>query len=195
MKHTLARIALLSLMILFVFLPTRAQDATAEAALEAQPVSVVGEGTAPSITCQEGATCNLNEAPGETLPVPTSSTTEILGIAGVIAIVIVLTIGLVFGPQIIGYLSKLVPPETAASIYESGVRFGYQIALNQAASTANKYDDEFVLSQARGRGYTVTSMPDGSYHLEPPKFTTTSTAPLKTESAVASSPAAFQDGR
>ena len=62
-------------------------------------------------------------------------------------------------------LATLVPPETAGAIYASGVRFGLQVALNQAAQTPNPLDDEFFIEMARLRGLQVIKRIDGTYEV------------------------------
>jgi hypothetical protein len=66
------------------------------------------------------------------------------------------------------FLAKLVPPETASAIYASGVRFGFQIALNQASQTPTPLDDEFFEEMARLRGLQVVKRADGSYEVTQP---------------------------
>jgi hypothetical protein len=74
----------------------------------------------------------------------------------------------VFNGYITNTLKTLVPPETANSIYQSGVRFGLQVALNQAAQTPTSMDDEFFTEMARLRGLTVVKRIDGTYEVTTP---------------------------
>jgi hypothetical protein len=168
MKHLLALVFLL-----FVLVPVMAQDVPAEPTNQVVDV-IDGTGEGDTVTCEAGATCNVEDGNGLTADTPIN---DILGIGLVVVLALLLTVVLVFGPQLVKLLSTLVPPETAASIYESGVRFGYQIALNRAHATPNPLDDEFFLAGAKARGYTVTTLPDGSYVVEPPKFTSTMATP------------------
>lgn len=93
----------------------------------------------------------------------------ILNYIVVIALAVLLVAALIFGGRIIPYLANLVPAETASSIYASGVRFGFQIALNRAAQTPSPLDDEFFEEMARTRGLQVIKRPDGSYDvIQPP---------------------------
>jgi hypothetical protein len=45
------------------------------------------------------------------------------------------------------------------------VRFGLQVALNQAAQTPSDLDDEFFAEMARLRGLTVIKRIDGTYEV------------------------------
>jgi len=98
----------------------------------------------------------------------------------VVVMAVLLVAFLVFGRYIIRLLTKLVPIETASSIYASGVRLGFEIALNQAAQTTSPLDDEFFEEMARLRGLKVTVNKDGegrpvSYKVEydgPPAVST-----------------------
>lgn len=74
----------------------------------------------------------------------------------------------VFNGYITNALKTLVPAETANSIYQSGVRFGIQIALNQAAQTPSELDDEFFTEMAKLRGLTVVKRIDGTYEVTTP---------------------------
>lgn len=86
----------------------------------------------------------------------------------VVVLALLLTAAVVFGGYITKYLAALVPAETAASIYQSGVRLGIEVALNQAAKTSSPLDDEFFESMARQRGLVVTKQADGSYSVSLP---------------------------
>jgi hypothetical protein len=78
----------------------------------------------------------------------------------VVVLAVLLTGLLIFGSRMIPYLAKLMPPETASSLYEAGVRFGFELALNQAAQTPSLLDDEFFERMAQARGHRVTVFKD-----------------------------------
>lgn len=88
-----------------------------------------------------------------------------LAIVIVVVLALLLVAGGVYGARLTNLLATMVPPETAASIYQSGVRFGLQVALNQAATTATPLDDEFFMGMARDRGLTVVKRIDGTYEV------------------------------
>jgi hypothetical protein len=75
---------------------------------------------------------------------------------GIVTVLALLLMGaMVFGAYVSGLLAKLVPPETAASIFQSGFRYGLQVALNQAGQTKSPLDDEFFQEMAQQRGLQV----------------------------------------
>lgn len=80
----------------------------------------------------------------------------------VVVLAVLLVAAFIFAGYITGALAKLVPPETAASIYQSGVRMGIELGLNQAARTPTALDDEFFIGLASQRGLEV-SLVDGIY--------------------------------
>lgn len=86
----------------------------------------------------------------------------------VVVLALLLVAALIFGGYITQWLAKLVPPETATSIYQSGVRMGLQLALNQAVLTASPLDEEFFTDLATQRGYSVEKLADGHYEVKIP---------------------------
>jgi hypothetical protein len=85
---------------------------------------------------------------------------------GIIVVLAILLVGaMVYASSITRFLAQLVPPETASAIYASGVRFGLQVALNQAAQTPSQLDDGFFEEMARLRGLQVTKHVDGTYEV------------------------------
>lgn len=101
----------------------------------------------------------------DTSSTPVNNTTLALSYGLVIVLALLLVAAWIFGAYITGWLAKLVPPETAASIYQSGVRFGLQVALNQAGQTPSSLDDEFFeeMASARGLVATKTKNTDGTF--------------------------------
>ena len=87
----------------------------------------------------------------------------VYGVVGVLGLLLVGA--MIYSSTITRYLATLVPPETASAIYASGVRFGLQVALNQAAQTPSPLDDEFFSEMARLRGLQVTRRIDGTYEV------------------------------
>lgn len=164
MKHTSARLIILVLLMLMLSLPVLAQDPTAEAT-DSTPVTVTtGEGGNVDITV---------EAPETAEPVARQQ--DPLNSLLVIVLAVLLSGSQVYGAYLTRLLSKFVPLETAQSIYQSGVRFGYETALNRAALTPNTDDDEYYIKEATARGYQVVKRTDGSYQVSVPAK---STAPV-----------------
>jgi hypothetical protein len=100
----------------------------------------------------------------------------VYGVVGVLAILLVGA--MIYSSTITRYLATLVPPETASAIYASGVRFGLQVALNQAAQTPSPLDDEFFVEMARLRGLTVIKRVDGTYEVAQSQNHSTPTMPV-----------------
>lgn len=76
-------------LLLILCIPVLAQDATAEATVAANPVTVIdGEGQGDTVTCEAGATCNVNE--GTETPVTPVETpaTNVLSISNIISFLI-----------------------------------------------------------------------------------------------------------
>lgn len=103
---------------------------------------------------------------------PSDAAANTLSYVIVVVLAVLLVGAMIFGAYVTGWLAKLVPPETAASIYQSGVRFGFQVALDKAAKTASPLDDEFFTELAQARGMSVEKIvaPDGTtqYVVKPP---------------------------
>src|SRR5687768_3617072 len=99
MKRLIHLITFAMLVILFT-IPAHAQEATQEATVEALPVVIVGEGTSPSMTCQEGATCNINEA-SETPAEPAESTTTKLLNYVPLALVVIMFVAVLYNQRAI----------------------------------------------------------------------------------------------
>lgn len=59
-------------------------------------------------------------------------------------------------------LAKLIPAEFANGIVNSGLNMGLQYALNTAAATPGKTDDDVFIELAKLNGYKATLKPDGS---------------------------------
>lgn len=87
----------------------------------------------------------------------------VYGIVGVMALLLIGA--MIYGSYITRFLATLLPPETASAIYASGVRFGLQVALNQAGQTPGPLDDEFFIEMARLRGLQVIKRLDGTYEV------------------------------
>jgi hypothetical protein len=90
-------------------------------------------------------------------------------IVGVLALLLVGA--MVYNSQIVKFLATMVPPETAASIFQAGFRFGIQTALNEAVKTPTEADDDFFKKLAADRGLIVNRLGSGAYEViyaEPP---------------------------
>lgn len=154
---------LLPLVIFALFIifaqPVFAQDETPDvppaATVEQMPVTVV-----PTLAPTAAPT------PPVTPPAAPTTADPIAYLIIVVLAVLVVAAG-VYGGYITKFLATLVPPETAASIYQSGVRFGLQLALNRAAQTPSELDNEFFVEMARLRGLKVTKV-GGEYVVETP---------------------------
>src|SRR5687768_15898571 len=123
-----------------------------------------------AIQAQDAPTVNATEMPAAPTPILVIPAEEIPNDAnlplvyGVVGVLAILLVGaMIYSSTITRYLATLVPPETASAIYASGVRFGLQVALNQAAQTPSPLDDEFFVEMARMRGLTVIKRIDGTY--------------------------------
>jgi hypothetical protein len=160
MKH-LTRITLFVLLFVLA-LPVFAQDGTSEAA----PVATVESGSVV-IVSGDGESSVVENAQDGTVIVTPREDNPINYVIVVIAGVVIVAV-LIFGGVIVGYVSKLVPPETANSIYQSGVRMGLQLALNNAAQTPTPYDNEFFEGLAQTRGFEVIKHADGHYEVRTP---------------------------
>lgn len=162
MKH-LTRITLFVLLVLLA-LPVFAQDGTPEA--EAAPVATVESGSVV-IVSGDGESSVVENAQDGTVIVTPRDDDPINYVIVVIAGVVIVAV-LIFGGVIVGYVSKLVPAETANSIYQSGVRMGLQLALDNAARTSTPYDNEFFEGLAQTRGFEVIKHADGHYEVRTP---------------------------
>lgn len=161
---TLKRIVSLFVIALLCLLalPSLAQDEP-----DAAPAATVDAPIVQNITAEEGSTVNVtpkDTADGDSSDDPLNYV--IVVVAGVVIVAV-----LIFGGMIVGYVSKLVPPETANSIYQSGVRMGLQLALNNAAQTSTPYDNEFFEGLAQMRGYEVIKLANGRYEVNTPTAT------------------------
>ena len=90
-------------------------------------------------------------------------------IVGVLALLLVGA--MVYNAQIVKFVATMVPPETATSIFQAGMRFGIQVALNEAVKTPTEADDDFFKKLAADRGLLVKRLASGAYEViysEPP---------------------------
>lgn len=142
---------LLLILFLVMVVPVVAQDATAEAV--EGPIVVNIESPA-----EESEPAVIDQSP----------VNDTVAIVVIVVLGTLLTGAGIYGAYITGWIAKLVPPETAASIFQAGFRFGIQAALNQAAGTVGTADDDFFLEMARARGLEVVKNADGSYTVNQP---------------------------
>lgn len=163
--------------------PTYAQDATLEVSteatanvtVEANPVMIIitptpdtALATPTAIPTDTGdVNITVNQTGGETPTgneTPTAPIDPLSYIFVVLAGILVIAGG-IYSRGIISLVATLVPPETATSIYQSGVRIGFQMALERAAQTPTLADDEFFTELAKTRGLLVikSQNPDGTF--------------------------------
>lgn len=138
----------------------------------------------------EATVVATEEAPpppsGGTIPTEGAVSVHFLVYVPVIILAGLLIGAFLLNSRLTGFLATLVPPEVAAKIYQDGVRFGFQIALNQAARTPGTLDDEFFEEMARLRGLQVTKRADGTYDViqpSPPTGATKITDPTERETS------------
>lgn len=153
---TLTRFVLMVALLLMLGLVVQAQDNTSETAPTPVTTAIPGN------------------ASGTTTSTPVDDTVNSIVL---IVLAVLLSGSQVYGAYITRFLARLVPPETAQSLYESGVRFGYQTALNRAALTPSADDDEYYIKEARARGLEVVTLPAGGYQVKIPPRTTPANLP------------------
>jgi hypothetical protein len=154
MKHLLALVFLL-----FVLVPVMAQDATEAATVEANPVTVIdGTGEGDTVTCEAGATCNVNETED-----PPATENEVQDNTVSVLIGVVMLAVLFFGGFALYFVSQLVPGGVAKELFDAGVKAGYQMALSRAESTKTTLDDQVYSALANVQGLDVTKDADGHY--------------------------------
>lgn len=138
---------------------TRAQDGTSEATRDTSAVGTI----IPDDVTTTGPII-INDLPDSTGS-PTAPDSPIYYLV-VVVLALLLVGAMVFSAHITKFIATMVPPETASSIYQSGVRFGLQMALNQARQTPMTADDDFFKDLARQRGLEVSLLPDGTYEVK-----------------------------
>lgn len=180
MTRTLWMVVVLLAALFLLALPVGAQTqpeqaaataAAGESAIDAPVVLAVATDEAgPNVTVNVNLPpTDTSETPGSGIPAnnETAPSSPIYYVIVVVMATLLVAVT-IFGGYIINALKALVPAETAASIYQSGVRFGLQVALNQAAQTPGTLDDEFFTEMARLRGLTVVKRIDGTYEVTSP---------------------------
>ena len=161
MKHnrlTASKLVLMTLLLGLMSFPTliKAQDIPSPVVfptIEATTVSDEVTVTHPAL---------LDELPESNGPPTTDPIVYVI----VVVLAVLLVAALAFGAHITRSLATLVPPEVATSIYQAGVQFGLEVALNQAAETETQVDDDFFKKLAADRGLEVTRLPDGRYEVK-----------------------------
>jgi hypothetical protein len=156
-------------------LPSLAQapEPTTAPTIDSAPVTIVAEEPAAIVTEESGGdvTVIVNNPPAEPDDeggTPNQGQIDNSPITYVIIVVLALIVvaSLVFNAQITRLLATMVPPETASSIYQAGVRFGLQVALNEAAKTETSADDDFFKKLAADRGLEVNRLANGLYEVK-----------------------------
>lgn len=149
---------LFMLFVLFIMaLPTLAQDATAEVTVEANPFEIIPT-TVPA-PAEEGngnnTVINVGTPVNEGGNAEDYVTEFLIGIA-LLAVV-------VFGSFAIYLVSQLVPAGIAKELVETGVRAGFQMALNRAETTTTDIDDRVYTALAGIPGLEVSKDINGHY--------------------------------
>lgn len=120
---------------------------------------------APPVATVETAPFDIVTPPSQAATAPDQTLTYVA--YGVIVIVLILA--LLNQQRIIGLVAKMVTPETARELVQMGISVGGEAALNNLAlKTEGKTDDELVIKPLQAAGYKVTTLVDGTYHVEPP---------------------------
>lgn len=171
MNHTLSRIAVLCLIILFT-VPGLAQDAPQEATVEALPVVIVGGDS-------------VAEIPSNSVPTP-------VVIGGAILFSLVF-LGLLYNlEKIAKVIAPLMKPEDAIALVTAALPTIMDVFMNTVATTIpTEIDDRAFIEAARQRGLTVvrddvsgvyhtarTTAPATSIASAPPTYATTPTGNL-----------------
>lgn len=99
-KSRIAHIFLAAMLIMAFFLPVSVTAQDPAATVESAPFAIVTQEAAPPITCQEGATCIVNEATPETSAPADNSPLALLLLVGGAFVTVVVSISL--GLQVVG---------------------------------------------------------------------------------------------
>jgi hypothetical protein len=152
MKHLIVLVFLL-----IVCIPAFAQDVPAEPTNQVVDV-IDGTGEGDTVTCEAGATCNVNETDD-----PPASENEVQDNTVSVLIGVVMLAVLFFGGFALYFVSQLVPGGVAKELFDAGVKAGYQMALSRAESTKTTLDDQVYSALANVQGLDVTKDADGHY--------------------------------
>jgi hypothetical protein len=144
-------------------LPALAQDVTSEA-----EIAATVESGSVVIVDGEGETTVVEETNEGTVIVTPPTSRDPLPYLIVFALAAFFIADKVWGGKVTDALKTLVPAETAAGIYQSGVRAGLELGLNQASQTPTPYDEQFFEWLSTQGGYTVNKRPDGKYEVQLP---------------------------
>lgn len=143
------------LILLFVLaMPAFAQDATAEVTVETMPVEIVAT-SAPAENSGNDTVINVGT------PATDGDTTESYVTSFLIGGALLLFV--FFGSFAIYFVSQLVPPGIAKELVETGMKAGFQMALNRAETTKTNLDDDIYTALAKIPGLEVTKGEDGHY--------------------------------
>jgi hypothetical protein len=148
---------LVLLFLLFVCIPVFSQDVPAEPTNQVVDV-IDGTGEGDTVTCEAGATCNVNETED-----PPATENEVQDNTVSVLIGVVMLAVLFFGGFALYFVSQLVPGGVAKELFDAGVKAGYQMALSRAESTKTTLDDQVYSALANVQGLDVTKDADGHY--------------------------------
>lgn len=145
-----------------------AQDADPIATVEGNPFAIVTEEAAPAVTCQEGATCIVNEAPDESegneTPANSIPTPVVIGMAifGGFLFVVVL-----YNQQlVIKIVAKAIPMEDVPALFDALLPKVTDLVMNTVAKVIpGEIDDVMFIQAGKARGLTIVKDDiTGDYH-------------------------------
>lgn len=147
--------------------PVYAQEPTAEATVDAGQVTVIDG---------QGDTNITVETPAPASDVEDNVTSLVIGAA--------LLVVVIFSGFALTIVSQLVPAGVAKELLDSGIKAGYQMALNRAALTPGTIDDQVYTALAGIQGLEVTRDAAGQFIVkqraaDPSAFISTPTDNLK----------------
>lgn len=162
-------------------------ESTLVVTLEAQPVVMAPVSTAEPST----STVNVNVNPATTTvtpPAPESATLPFTYLAfGALTLICV---ALLFNlPVLLRIVAPLIPADQATLLFKAMIPLIADAVLKVAAQTPTTLDEGLAIAALRQQGYTVTTLPNGTYHVEGPK----ATVPAGTAGAPTASGVGFSD--
>lgn len=170
---------LLAFVILFFVVafarPVYAQEPTAEATVETMPIEVIAT-SAPVEDSGNDTIVNVGTPAPEDREAEDNVTSLVIGAA--------LLVVVIFSGFALTIVSQLVPAGVAKELLDSGIKAGYQMALNRAALTPGTIDDQVYTALAGIQGLEVTRDAAGQFIVkqraaDPNAFISTPTDNLK----------------
>lgn len=148
--------------LLLLISPAAAQDTPTPDTTTA-PVSTAIE-VAPVVTA---APITVVDGQGKTVVMAEVPLIVYVAVAVLVGVLIAV---MVYQAQIIKLVSGLIPPEAARGLIQYGLSLGGEAALSLANQTPTKLDDKLIADLFIKKGYRVTLLEDGTYHIEPPNL-------------------------